>query len=201
MKKIQKGFTLIELMIVVAIIGILAAVAIPAYQDYIVKSKLTKVTSTLDPIKTALAMYYQEQGSFPDLSETLANNTTGTPPSTSIWYSLGFSSYPTLPPEVSQLAYVPFGSATAPATGAASFGMILTLAKIKALTIDGQLVGISPSNDMKVTGATAGSSSSGTVFGGSAIQWFYSCHKATTKDVDPIVTKYFNNSGASLVCA
>ncbi len=52
MKQVQKGFTLIELMIVVAIIGILAAVAIPAYQDYVAKSKWGAANSELASVKT-----------------------------------------------------------------------------------------------------------------------------------------------------
>jgi len=62
MKNTQKGFTLIELMIVVAIIGILAAVAIPAYQDYTVKSKLTELTSLTSPQRTAIGLYCSEGG-------------------------------------------------------------------------------------------------------------------------------------------
>jgi type IV pilus assembly protein PilA len=59
MKKIQQGFTLIELMIVVAIIGILAAIAIPAYQDYTVRSKVTEGLSLADSAKIAVAEGYQ----------------------------------------------------------------------------------------------------------------------------------------------
>jgi type IV pilus assembly protein PilA len=59
MKKFQKGFTLIELMIVVAIIGILAAIAIPAYQDYTVRSKVTEGLNLAASAETAVAEGFQ----------------------------------------------------------------------------------------------------------------------------------------------
>ena len=65
MKMTQKGFTLIELMIVVAIIAILAAIAIPAYQDYVIRSQVSEGATLTDGAKTAVAEYYSNRGTMP----------------------------------------------------------------------------------------------------------------------------------------
>ena len=70
MKSLQKGFTLIELMIVIAIIGILAAIAIPAYQNYTIRSQVTEGLSLAEGWKTAISEYYDQNGSFPTTSST-----------------------------------------------------------------------------------------------------------------------------------
>jgi type IV pilus assembly protein PilA len=78
----QQGFTLIELMIVVAIIGILAAIALPAYQDYTARAQMSEAMSLASGAKTAVAEYYSNEGKWPTANESagLATSTdiTGT---------------------------------------------------------------------------------------------------------------------------
>ncbi len=65
MKRLQQGFTLIELMIVVAIIGILAAVALPAYQDYTIRAKMSEVILALSACRTSITEVYQSSTTSP----------------------------------------------------------------------------------------------------------------------------------------
>jgi type IV pilus assembly protein PilA len=77
MRKVQQGFTLIELMIVVAIIGILAAIAIPQYQDYTIRAKMSNAVQAAESIKLGMAEAFQADGTFPaDAAALTAKGTT-----------------------------------------------------------------------------------------------------------------------------
>ena len=75
MKRTQTGFTLIELMIVIAILGILAAIAIPAYQDYSIRAKTSEGINTASPAKLAVSEYFQSEGAMPTTRQMAGTST------------------------------------------------------------------------------------------------------------------------------
>ena len=89
-KQLQKGFTLIELMIVVAIIGILAAVGLPAYQDYTIRAQASEGPALSGGLKTGVAEYYADKGYFPVDNDMLLG--TGAPAPSGSYVSGIFSS-------------------------------------------------------------------------------------------------------------
>ena len=78
MKRIQQGFTLIELMIVVAIVGILAAIALPAYQDYVIRSKMSETEAAIAACKTSVSEYLSSHGTLPADNTAAGCSTTAT---------------------------------------------------------------------------------------------------------------------------
>ena len=78
MKRLQQGFTLIELMIVVAIVGILAAIALPAYQDYVIRSKMSEGVAAAAACKTSISEYVSTKTAWPADADTAGCSTLAT---------------------------------------------------------------------------------------------------------------------------
>jgi len=140
MRKVQQGFTLIELMIVVAIIGILAAIAIPAYQNYTMKAKFTEVREAVTPMKLAVELCVQN-GDCGAAGAAVSAVPTAWPA------TVGGTNFPAMP-TASQY----FASASVTAAG------VITATAVKGLGFNGETVTMTPSAiaaDGKITWTVA----------------------------------------------
>jgi len=153
-KQIQKGFTLIELMIVVAIIGILAAIAIPAYQNYVVRSQITEGLNLAGGWKAAVGEFFAQQGTWPTTAQLTAagqlassgkyvSSVTSTLGAITIVYAGPQANVTALPAGANTLSLNPYnnangdivwvcGAAPVPAGAVATGGMVAGVSNIKA---------------------------------------------------------------------
>ncbi len=142
-KKAQQGFTLIELMIVIAIVGILAAIALPAYQDYTVRAKMAEPLALLGEAKTTVTEFFVTNNSLP----TLTNSGLHTNPDTDIVASLNLTTTngPLLTVTM-QDGVIPSGPNTFVLSGTTRNGTIQWKCKPAATSGTGMLVKYLPSN-------------------------------------------------------